>query len=199
MRRHALVLVLAAGCSSMPGPPASEGTTSARVAPPDGGDPRGPQAPGAPDPEPDRLEQGRRLEAERHYSLALAWFNRADFEKAKVEAQLAVERWPGHLAARKLLSDIGDLIVGAPTGFPGLGEQELRLAAVMAEQQRLEITNHVIQGTRFLDAKLYASALREFENAEFKIRNMPYDVKSVSELLPRVRALAARAKSSIRE
>jgi hypothetical protein len=50
-----------------------------------------------------------------------------------------------------------------------------------------------------MDAGLYAAALRELENAEFKIRNMPYDLKSMNDLLPGIRELKARAKSSIRE
>lgn len=200
MHKNAILLILAAGCSAAPTSAAKppEPLKAGRLPPSGALDPQGPKA-GDLDLELDPVSQARRLEAERHYELALAWFRRADFEKAKIEAQVAVERWPGHLAAHKLLSDIGDLLVGGASRIPGLGEQELRLAGVMAEQQRLEITNHVIQGTRFLEAKLYSSALREFENAEFKIRNMPYDVPSVSELLPRVRALAARARSSLRE
>ena len=46
---------------------------------------------------------------------------------------------------------------------------------------------------------MYTSALRELENAEFKIRNLPYDVKSMNDLLPKVKELAARARSSIRD
>ena len=40
-------------------------------------------------------EQQRILESERRYQLALACFNKADFDKAKIEAQLAVSAWPG--------------------------------------------------------------------------------------------------------
>ena len=145
------------------------------------------------------VEQQRILESERRYQLALAWFHRADFEKAKIEAQLAVEAWPEHVAARKLLADVGEIIVGAPTGLRAIGDVDLRVAQVTVEQQQLEITNHLLHGGRFLDAKMYASALREFENAQFKIRNMPYDVKAMNDLLPKVRELIARAKSSIRD
>jgi hypothetical protein len=144
-------------------------------------------------------EQQKLLEAERHYTLALAWFNRADFEKARVEAQLAVEAHPEHLAARKLLSDVGEIIVGGPTRLRGIGDHELQVARVTVEQQQLEITNHILHGGRFLDAKMYTSALREFQDAEFKIRSMPYDVKAMNDLLPRVRELSARAKSSVRD
>ncbi len=64
------------------------------------------------------------------------------------------------------------------------------------EQKQLEISNHILQGGRFLDAKLYSSAIRELENAEFKIRNLPYDVSAMNDLLPRVREMIVRARSS---
>jgi hypothetical protein len=145
-------------------------------------------------------EQQKLLESERHYQLGLAWFHKGDFEKAKIETQIAVEKWPEHLAARKLLADVGEILVGGPTGLRGIdGGHDLRVAQVTVEQQQLEITNHILHGGRFLDARMYKSALRELENAEFKIRHMPYDVKSMNDLLPKVRELAARAKSSIRD
>lgn len=144
-------------------------------------------------------EQQQLLESERHYQLGLAWFNKGDFDKAKEQARLAVDKWPEHLAARKLLADVHEIIVGSSGRIPSIGEHDLRVAQVTVEQQQLEITNHILHGGRFLDAKLYTSALREFENAEFKIRNMPYDVKSLNDLLPKVREMKARAKSSIRD
>jgi hypothetical protein len=144
-------------------------------------------------------EQQKLLESERRYQLGLAWFNKGDFEKAKIEAQIAVEKWPEHIAARKLLADVGEILVGGPTGLRGIGDHDLRVAQVTVEQQQLEITNHILHGGRFLDAKMYKSALREFENAEFKIRHMPYDVKTMNDLLPKVQEMKVRAKSSIRD
>jgi len=144
-------------------------------------------------------EQQRMAESERRYELALAWFNRADFDKAKVEAQAAIQAWPEHLAARKLLDDVNEIIVGGPTRLQGIGDPELRVARVAADQARLEIENHLLHGRRFLDAGMYSAALRELEDAEFKIRNLPYDQKAMNDLLPGIRALKVRAKSSIRE
>ena len=144
-------------------------------------------------------EQQKALEGQRHYDLALAWFNKADFDKAKVEAQLAIQKYPEHLAARKLLADVNEIIVGRPGGFPTPAEHEVKVAMVRVEQAQIEITNHLLHGERFLGAAMYRSALREFENAEFKIRNMPYDVKSHNDLLPKLRELQARAKSLIRD
>lgn len=144
-------------------------------------------------------QQQQLLESERHYELALAWFNKADFEKAKIEAQAAIQIWPEHIAARKLLADVGEIIVGAPTGLRSIRDVELQIAQVRVEQQQIEIVNHLIHGQRYLDAKMYASALREFQNAEFKIRNMPYEVKSMNDLLPKAREQAQRARSLQRE
>jgi hypothetical protein len=144
-------------------------------------------------------EQQKMVEGQRHYELALAWFNKGDFDKAKVEAQIAVEKAPENIAARKLLSDVNEIISGKPTGLRTPAEQELRVAMVRVEQAQLEITNHLLHGERFLNAAMYKSALREFENAEFKIRNMPYDVKTQNDLLPKVRENILRAKSQIRD
>ncbi len=120
-------------------------------------------------------------------------------DKAKIEAQLAVQAWPEHIAARKLLADVNEIIVGGPTGLRGIYDVELNVARVKVEQVQIEITNHLVHGKRFLDAKMYASAIREFENAEFKIKNMPYDVKAMSELLPGLREMLVRAKSMLRD
>src|SRR5215510_15925506 len=43
-------------------------------------------------------EQQKLLESERHYQLALSWFNKGDFDKAKEQARIAVDKWPEHLA-----------------------------------------------------------------------------------------------------
>ncbi len=82
MRRWSLVVLLFAGCSGPP-PPSSQ-------RPEDG------EAPGveAESPEWARIaheaakgrtvaEQQRLVESEQRYHLALAWFNKGDFDKAK--------------------------------------------------------------------------------------------------------------------
>jgi hypothetical protein len=143
-------------------------------------------------------EQQALLESERRYQLALAWYNKGDFDKAREQAQLAVQSCGEHLAARKLLNDINSIIVGGSPSALSIPEHDVRVAYVRVEQAQLEITNHLLHGARFLDARMYTSALRELENAEFKIRNLPYDVKSLNDLLPKLRSMIARAKSSIR-
>jgi hypothetical protein len=144
-------------------------------------------------------EQQKLLESERRYQLALAWFNKADFDKAKVEAQIAIQIRPENVAARRLLNDIHEIIVGGPTRLRGIGDHELQVAQVTADQSRLEIANHLLHGGRYMDAQMYKSALREFENAEFKILNLSGDPRAMNDLLPRVREWKARAKSSIRD
>lgn len=197
--KKALFVLIAAGCSSPPPAPAPEPPTA-----------EAPVAIQAENAEWRKIaeelakgmtvaEQQTALEGQRHYDLALAWFNKGDFEKGRVEAQLAVTKWPEHLAARKLLSDVNEIIAGRPAGLRTPAEHDLRVAQVRVEQQQLEITNHILHGERFLGAGMGKSALREFENAMFKIRAMPYDVKSHNDLLPKVRELSARAKSLIRD
>jgi hypothetical protein len=46
---------------------------------------------------------------------------------------------------------------------------------------------------------MYESALREYENAEFKILHLPYDVPAMNDLLPRVREGIRRSKSQVRD
>ena len=197
--KRTLVILILAGCSSPASAPVAEKTK-----------PEAPIVIQAQDPEWQKLaeeltkgmtvaEQQKALEGQRHYDLALAWFNKGDFDKAKVEAQIAIQKSPEHIAARKLLSDVNEIISGRPTGLRTPAEQELRVAQVRIEQAQIEITNHILHGERFLNAAMYKSALREFENAEFKIRNMPYDVKSHNDLLPKVRENIVRAKSMLRD
>src|SRR5581483_6072297 len=198
MLRRSLLLLLAAGCSApvdpAPAPPLPPKRVTVEAQSPEWARIAEEAARGRP-----LAEQQRMAESERRYELALAWFNRADFDKAKVEAQAAIQAWPEHLAARKLLDDVNEIIVGGPTRLQGIGDPELRVARVAADQARLEIENHLLHGRRFLDAGMYSAALRELEDAEFKIRNLPYDQKAMNDLLPGIRALKVRAKSSIRE
>ena len=144
-------------------------------------------------------EQQQIAVSQKHYEIALAYFNKGDFERAKVSAQEAVRVWPENIPARRLLSEVGDLIIGRPAGARAIGEQVLREAQVATEQAQLEIRMHLVHGERFLNARMYESALKEFENAEFKILHLPYDVKAMNDLLPKVRDGAARSKSSIRD
>ncbi len=138
-------------------------------------------------------EQARSMESLRWYEIALAWFNKGDFEKAKESARKSVQIDPGNLAARKLLDDVLSILGDrGPARTPA--EHDVRVALVRTEQAQIEITKHVVDGRRYLGAKMYASALKEFEAAELKIRANPYDVASLNALLPEIRAGIASSR-----
>jgi tetratricopeptide (TPR) repeat protein len=133
-------------------------------------------------------DQQRLAESNQYYHRALAFKDSGQLDKAKEEAMKAVERWPGNAEARKLLAELNAVMVG------GRGEQNARSIAqdqldefkVKVEQAQMEITNHIRQGERFYAVREYDSAVREFEQAEFKIKSIPYDIRAMKELLPKV-------------
>jgi hypothetical protein len=192
MRRPAVLFVLLAGCSSTP--PETAAPPTIQAATPEWAAIAEEAMKGRP-PE----EQQRMLEAERRYQLALAWFNKGDFDKARVEAQLAIQTWTEHIPARRLLDDVNEIIVGGPTRIRGIGDHDLQVCRVTVEQVRIEIENHILLGRRHQAAGMHAAAVRDFEDAEFKIRNMPFEVKSMNDLLPGLKELKARSKSSLKD
>ena len=135
-------------------------------------------------------EQQRIDESQQHYEQALMFNNIGDLDKAKAEAQKSVEAWHENTAARKLLNDVHRMTVG---GRPGDASDDFR---VKVKQAQIEITKHVRDGERYLNARMYYQATKEFENAEFKIQNMPYDVSGISDLLPLVREASVRSRNS---
>jgi tetratricopeptide (TPR) repeat protein len=147
-----------------------------------------PEAPPPPKPPAEAVVAApRNPEAERWHDLALGYYNKGDFDKAKECARRAVQLAPEDLAARKLLADIHSIVAGggpAPTPH----EHDVRIHLVRVEQAQIEISKHVRDGQRYLGARMYESALREFETAELKIRALPYDVEPLRKLLPEVRA-----------
>jgi tetratricopeptide (TPR) repeat protein len=146
---------------------------------------------------PEEQEQAAR--SQRHYELGLAYFNKGDFDRAKSEAQEAVRLWPEHLPARRLLSTVCGIIIGGPETPRALGDEAVREALVATEQAQVEIQMHLVHGQRYVDARMYESALREYEQAEFKILHLPYDVKAMNDLLPRVRDGIRRSKAQVRD
>lgn len=210
----ALALVAGIGCSS--GAPAAKDESAP---PPVFQEPAEPAAPGAPtdkavqvqasSPEMEKIAQelarGRSAsdqqaiyESQRHYEQALMFNNRGDFDKAKAEAQKAVEAWHENTAARKLLNDVNRITVG---GRPELGARSIAEDArddfrVRIEQAQIEITKHVRDGERYLNARMYDQAVKEFENAEFKIQNIPYEVKAMNDLLPLVKDSIVKSRNA---
>jgi tetratricopeptide (TPR) repeat protein len=193
MRNATWALLLAAGCSAAQPPPTGPSPEPAAV-----------QAAG---PDEARIleelvrersvaEQQAILGSQRRYELALAWFDKGDFEKAKVEAREAVRLWPEHLAARKLLAQIYELIAGSPPG--GIFEHDVRHAMVAVEQAQVEITTHMIHGERYLGARMYESAAREFESALLKLQFIPADVKAMNDLRPKAKEMLLRSRNAAR-
>jgi len=124
--------------------------------------------------------------------------NRGDFDRAKIEAQKAVMTWHENVAARKLLNDVNRITV---SGRPELGARSIAEDArddfrIRIEQAQIEITKHVRDGERYLNARMYEQAAKEFENAEFKIENIPYEVRAMNELLPTVRESVVKARNA---
>ena len=62
-------------------------------------------------------DQQKIYESQQHYDLALKHHNRGEFEKAKIEAQLAVQAYPENLQARKPLNDILQVTVRSRPEF----------------------------------------------------------------------------------
>lgn len=138
-------------------------------------------------------DQKAAAESDQHYLLALAYYDRGDFERAQVEARKAVRLRPENLAARKLLGEVLQLTGGRPA--PAAGD-EVRAARVRVDQAKIEVEGHLRDGERYFNAAMYKEAAREFEQAELKIRHMPYEVPALNELLPKVRDSARRAREA---
>ncbi len=133
-----------------------------------------------------------------HYDQALRFHNRGEFERAKIEAQKALQSFHENLEARKLLNDIHQRTVGGRPEFGARGADEgaSREFRVRVEQAQIEITKNVRDGERFLNARMYDKAIKEFQDADFKIRNIPYEVRPMRELLPLVRESAVKARNA---
>lgn len=210
----AVALAVGIGCStSRPAPeePAPEPAAQAEPAPP----PPAPETQKKPltvqasTPEMEKIiqelarggtrdEQQRRVASQQHYEVALRYHDKGDFEKARVEAEKALQIWPENLAARKLLADIQQMLVGgrAEFGARSIADQSVQAFRVQIEQAQIEIARHIREGERYFNARMYDEAIREFENAEFKIVHIPYEVKAMNELLPRVREAVVKARNA---
>jgi type II secretory pathway component GspD/PulD (secretin) len=143
-------------------------------------------------------EQNRIYTSQQHYDMALKYHNRGEFEKAKIEAQKATEAWPENVAARKLFTDVSQILVGgkAEFGARSIAEEARDAFRIKVEQAQIEITKHVRDGERYLQTRMYDEAIKEFENAQFKIQNIPYDVKAMNDLLPLVKDSIVKSRNA---
>jgi tetratricopeptide (TPR) repeat protein len=213
---RALMLALAAGlttlgCSSGPEEAPPSGQPDAPPAAPEATPAPTPQDPGRIDAQDEQWrkiaeevakgrsvqDQQRVVESGAHYDRALAFRDKGDFDKAKESALKALEAWPGNVEARKLLNDINSILTGGAQQGPG-GEQE-RIAnemKVQIERAQLEITTAIREGDRYRAVGDYDNALKQFEEAQFKIISIPYEVKAMKDLLPRVEEYIRRTRDA---
>ncbi|MBI2932470.1 MAG: hypothetical protein HYY16_12530 [Planctomycetes bacterium] len=133
-------------------------------------------------------DQQKIAESNVYYERALSYRNNGELEKAKEDAAKAVQIWSANAEARKLLAELGQVAAGTRgrSGAHSIAEDQLEEVRVRIEQAEMEITNHIRQGERFTAAFQYEDAVREFEEAEFKIKSIPYDVPVMKDLLPKV-------------
>ena len=142
-------------------------------------------------------DQQRVVESGAHYDRGLEFFKKGDFERGKEAAQKALEAWPGNVEARKLLNDINSILVGGAQQGPG-GEQERikNEMQVQIERAQMEITTAIREGDRYRAVGDYDNALKQFEEAQFKIMSIPYEVKAMKDLLPRVEEYIRRTRDA---
>jgi tetratricopeptide (TPR) repeat protein len=67
---------------------------------------------------------------------------------------------------------------------------------VQIERAQLEITSLIREGDRYRAVGDYENALRQFEEAEFKIKSIPYNLKAMKDLLPRVEEYIRRTREA---
>lgn len=142
-------------------------------------------------------QQEKLAESAAHYDRALEFHRRGDFERAKQSVVKALEAWPQNLEARKLLSEINNLLTGS--GAQGSTAEQERVRneiKIQIERAQLEITSLIREGERFRAVGDYDNALQRFEEAEFKIKSIPYSLKAMKDLLPRVEEYIRRSREA---
>jgi tetratricopeptide (TPR) repeat protein len=138
-------------------------------------------------------EQQAMAESEQFTRQGMAWMTGGDFEKARECFQRALQLRPRNLDARKRLAEVNALIIGADNGEAAA--RALDILRIEIEQALVEIANHVRLGDRLFKAREFEAAAREFEEADFKIKHMPYEVGPLREIEPRVGEMLKRAKA----
>jgi tetratricopeptide (TPR) repeat protein len=128
--------------------------------------------------DPQRVSQSQDL-----HRQATEHKNRGDFEKARDAAAKAVQTWPENLQARQLLAEINSLIVGQPYyGQGSIADKAKEEFMVKLDQAQVEIANHIRNAERFRGIRQYDDAMRELEEAQFKIKSIPYEVAAMKAL-----------------
>ncbi len=106
------------------------------------------------------------------HRLAVAYYNKGDFERARIECQKAVQEWPENLEARKLLAEINMLVVvgRAGSGARSIGEDEVNKWRTRIEQAQKRIPESVLKGGGGAEAadEHYRQAERYLQAGDFE-------------------------------
>ncbi len=94
--------------------------------------------------------------------------------------------------------DLNRQITEGSESYGGGAENQLKLARIAVEQAKMEIANHMRNGERYYNARMYGNAIREFERAKYKIVSIPHDVPELKGLLPRVKSRISSARDAKR-
>ncbi len=143
-------------------------------------------------------DQQKIAESSALYDQALDFYQKGDFTQAKAAVDASVERWPGNLQARKLQGEINSILTGGAEqkGVGGTAQKVQDEIRVRIEQAQMEITNHIREADRHYAVRDYASALRNLEEAQFKIKSIPYDLPAMAALLPKVEENIRRCRDA---
>ncbi len=136
------------------------------------------------------------VESSEAYRRALKAFQQGRFKDAQRWARKAVESNPENLQARQLLTKIDSVIAGEGFGAPSIQDSRVQEIQVRIQAAQVEITNHIRNGERFFNARMYAEAITEFEEAAFQIRHIPYDVPAMKKLEPLVLDHVRKSKNA---
>lgn len=167
------VAAVAAGCSTAPQQKPAEPAPAAAPA----------EKPAAPAPEAARpqsgseweellnklkanyavTEQQKASQADEHYRLAERYYTAADFEKAQLECQKALQLSPSHAPAKALFTEVS-FILGQGKATPITQEYDrfMHEALVRHQQLLIEIDNAYERGKRDYNLGEYEQAEREF-------------------------------------
>ncbi|HYF01278.1 MAG TPA: hypothetical protein VEJ18_20310 [Planctomycetota bacterium] len=108
-------------------------------------------------------EQQKAAQADEHYRLAERYYQATDFEKARLEAEKALQLNSNHAPSKALLTEI-NFVTGQGTATPAgqVIDRYLEEALVQRQQTLVEIDNAYQRGTRSFNLGEYDDAEREF-------------------------------------
>lgn len=140
--------------------------------------------------------QEKMLESQKWYDIAQAHVRKLEYDKAMIAVDKAIELWPTNMEARRLKDHIEALQSRVqPLGAEG----PIAVWVANVKAMILEATNHIRAGERFLAAKEYEQALREFQEAEVRIIAMPDELPEKGTFLPIVREYQRKIKDRMAE